>query len=121
MYTCPLPHTEPTLTIENLTNAMDTVLDVNDVAYCFDIPFSKRWEIEVTHPNVVDRRQVLFRYYITRHPAPTWLQVADAMWEGKDTALFKVNSLYLRGKTCTYNYVCFAYVATLFTMATAIK
>ena len=68
-----------------------------------DIPRSKSSEIASTLPNIADRRPELSRYYITHHPTPTWLQVADAMWVmQQDTVLSKVNSLYLRGKTCTH-------------------
>ena len=73
------------------------------VAAWLDIPRSKSSEIESTHRNIADRRRELSTYYITQHPTPTWLQVANAMWRMQvDTGLSKVNSLYFRGKTCTH-------------------
>ena len=76
---------------------------MDSVADWLDIPRSKQREIASTHPNIADRRRGLSTYYVTHHPTPSWLQVADAMWEEQqDTALLQVNSLYLRGKTCTH-------------------
>ena len=75
----------------------------NDVTALLGIPFSKWREIKNTLPNIADRRRGLSTYYVTHHPTPSWLHVADVMWEEQeDTALLKVNSLYLRGKTCSH-------------------
>ena len=105
VYACPPPHTEPTLTINNITHVLESVrdMDMDRVAVYLGIPHSKRSEIEMTHPNLADRRPELSRYYITHHPTPSWLHITTAMWGARqNTALLKVNSLYLRGKTCTH-------------------
>ena len=91
-------------------------MDLDGVAIGLDIPESKQREIKSTLPNIADRRRELSTYYVTHHPTPSWLQVANAMWKmEQDTALFKVNNLYLRGKTCTHVW---CIISSLVAMAT---
>ena len=101
------PCTEPTLTVQNLTNVMKSV---RDVTQWFDIPHSKLREIKMNHPNVTDFRQELFRYYINHRPGASWLQMADTAWVfNEDAVLDMINRSYLKGNTCSNLYGIYCY------------
>ena len=110
---CPPPHTEPTLTIKNLSNVLEGVMNVGDVAFRLGIPDSKRREMRQNNPNKRDHCQEVARYYVTQGPGATWLGVADALWRYEDYApLETVNKVYIRGKTCAITIVSYHGIKT---------
>ena len=92
-----IPHTEPTLTLENLTSLLG-IKDMDSVAIWLHIPDSKQWEMEQQYRSVPQRKQAYSEYWLTHHPSPSWLVVADAlyMWEEHE-ALEVLQKMYLKG------------------------
>ena len=103
--TCP-PHTELSLTEDNLTSLLEGVKDldiVGGLAYYLHIPSSKQSEIHSQYNSVPQQRQEYSRYWITHHPSPSWLVVANAVhMTGECVALEVLQKFYLKGEhTCT--------------------
>ena len=89
---------EPTLTIANLTTALEEV-ELRDLGDILNVPESRR---RATKEAVIDE-------FIQNHPAPSWRLVADNLYtlrRGKyHTALQNVKRKYLKGEEvllCTH-------------------
>ena len=91
-------HPEPSLTLDNLTSVLDGVENMDRVATWLQIPQSKQDELRRQY----DRQQIkraLSAYFMSHHPAPSWLIVADALWMTKNHgALEVVQKLYFKGE-----------------------
>ena len=97
-------HTEPTLTVDNLTAVLDSVQE--DIDYVIDdlhIPLSEQDKFEQQY----DSGQVNTAradYIIDHHPSPSWTLVADALWFCRAAgALEMVQKLYLKGEPCAHS------------------
>ena len=101
MSTSPHMHTESTLTLDNLTSVLDGVERYLDsVAVWLHITFSKREELQQQY-GWEQRRRAYSTYFITKHPSPSWILVANALWESRELgALEVVQKLYLKGESC---------------------
>ena len=100
-------HTEPTLTVDNLTVVLNSVQDdMNYVLSYLHIPSSKQEQLQQQY----SRGQVNTAradYIIDRHPAPSWTLVANALWYWTAAgALEIVQKLYLKGETCVHSSTC---------------
>ena len=97
-------HPEPSLTLDNLTCVLDGVENMYRVGYRLHIPRSKRGELEQQY----DRQQIkraFSVYFMSHHPAPSWLIIANALWQvGEHGALEVVQKLYLKGELCADSY-----------------
>ena len=96
-------HPEPSLTLDNLTSVFDGVENmdgISGVAAWLHIPDSKQDELQQQY----DRQQIkraFSAYFMSHHPAPSWLIVANALWRTKQHgALEVVQKLYLKGDIC---------------------
>ena len=97
-------HTEPSLTLDTLSNILDSVQDLGDnVGSWLQILDSKREKLERQY----DRRQLPRAYstvFLTDNPSPSWSTVAHALWEaGELGALEVVQKLYLKGEPCAHS------------------
>ena len=94
-------HPELSLTLDNLTSVLDGVGDMGSIRAWLHIPYSKQCELEQQY----DRQQIkraFSVYFMTHHPAPSWLIIANALWRIKEHgALEVVQKLYLKGELCT--------------------
>ena len=92
-------HPEPSLTLDNLTSVLDEVENMDGVADWLHIPRSKRGKLKQQY----DRQQIkraFSAYFMSHHPAPSWLIIANALWEKEHGALEVVQKLYLKGEPC---------------------
>ena len=94
-------HPEPSLTLDNLTSVLDGVVkNMGGVAAWLQIPDSKRDELQQQY----DRQRIkraFSAYFMSHHPAPSWLIVANALWIRDNLgALEVVQKLYLKGELC---------------------
>ena len=72
--------TDPTLTLTSLTQLMSSVEDWYMFHIWLDIPLS----IYNEHSDEAQSVQVLCEWYITHHPAPSWLHVANALYRCRE-------------------------------------
>ena len=93
-------HPEPSLTLDNLTSVFDGVGDMDSVGAWLQISGSKQGELQQQY----DRQQIkraFSVYFMSHHPAPSWLIIANALFEtGEHGALEVVQKLYLKGELC---------------------
>ena len=93
-------HPEPSLTLDNLTSVLDGAEDMDGVGTWLHIPLSKQGELQQQY----DRQQIkraFSVYFMSHHPAPSWLIIANALWEEEEPgALEVVQKLYLKGEPC---------------------
>ena len=97
-------HTEPTLTVDNLTVVLNSVQDdMNYVLSYLHIPSSKQEQLQQQY----SRGQVNTAradYIIDHHPAPSWTVIANALWYWTAAgALEIVQKLYLKGEPCVHS------------------
>ena len=77
------PPTDPTLTLTSLTQLLGSVENWLWFCYCLNIPDSVRRKHR-------DDVQGLCEWYLTHHPAPSWLHVATALYSGKEHDVLEV-------------------------------
>ena len=95
----PPPHTEPTFIMDNLSNVIKGVQDLDCVASLLYIPRLKRIEIRRKNPSNHDLYREVVTYCITHLPGASWLGVAEALWWTHEYAPLEIiNKLFLRGK-----------------------
>ena len=97
-------HTEPTLTVDNLTAVLDSVQEyMNIVIDDLHIPDSKQRQLQQQY----DSGQVntaRAEYIIRYHPSPSWTIIANALWYYREAgALEMVQKLYLKGESCAHS------------------
>ena len=94
-------HPEPSLTLDNLTSVFDGVVkNMDDVGAWLHIPFSKQHELQQQYGRQQIRRAFSV-YFMSHHPAPSWLIIANALWQAREHgALEVVHKLYLKGESC---------------------
>ena len=76
------PPTDPTLTLTSLTQLLGSVED-------WDL-FSAWLNISVSVYRKHYEPQRLCEWYLTHHPAPSWLQVADALYSRGEHDILEV-------------------------------
>ena len=63
------------------------------------IPGSKRREMEQQYRSVPQRKQAHWEWWLTHHPSPTWVLVANALYMlDEHGALEVLQKMYLKGK-----------------------
>ena len=96
---CPPPHTEPTLTLDNLTTVMDGVQDINNFADWLQIPESKRYQIQQQYDSVPRRKRAYMDCWLTHHPLPSWKMVSISLWDAAELGVLElVQKLYFKGE-----------------------
>ena len=79
------PPTDPTLTLTSLTQLLGSVEDWLGFSYWLDIPRS----VYRKHSRET-RVQVSCEWYLTHHPAPSWLHVATALYGCREHDVLEV-------------------------------
>ena len=98
-------HTEPTLTLTNVTAIMENVQKWEIVTSYIDIPYSKYDELKKQNPTTAQCKQACWDYWLNHHPAPSWRGVASALYGCYEHgALEGLQMKYLKGK-CAYVYI----------------
>ena len=77
------PPTDPTLTLTSLTQLLGSVEDWYRFSACLDIPGS-------VYRKHHDDVQGLREWYLTHHPAPSWLHVATALYSSGEHDVLEV-------------------------------
>ena len=69
------------------------------VTFYLHIPFSKQSEIQSQYSSITQHRQEYCRYWLTYHPSPSWLVVANALYmTDEHGALEVLQKFYLKGE-----------------------
>ena len=69
------------------------------MAMWLHIPYSKHREMRVQYRSVSQRKQAYLEYWLTHHPSPSWLVVANALYKRYEHGALKVlQKVYLKGK-----------------------
>lgn len=76
----PICFSDDTLTNINLFSSLDGVTDWYSLGVWLRVPDSKQNEIKTTHKTEVQRLESLVMYYLNHHPAPSWREVAHALY-----------------------------------------
>ena len=98
-------HTEPTLTLTNVTAIMEHVQKWEYVAHVIDIPYNKRDELKKQNPTTAQHKQACLYYWLSHHPAPSWRRLANALYVVREHGALEVLQVkYLKGK-CAYMYI----------------
>jgi len=74
------PKPEATLTIANLSSALEEVEEWDDLAYSLGISDQLQREIEKKYSNDTQYKQAMLEEWWNHHPAPSWRLVADALY-----------------------------------------
>jgi len=106
LYLCFALQIEATLTIANLTSALEEVVDWDDLVRSLDVPFQIRTEIEEKYSSVTQRKQAMLEEWRNTTPAPSWMAIANALYRvyidgdyGKYHKVFQlVKEKYLKSK-----------------------
>ena len=77
------PPTDPTLTLTSLTQLLGSVEDWSLFSILLDIPFS-------VYRKHRDDVQGLCEWYLTHHPAPSWLHVATTLYRREEHDVLEV-------------------------------
>ena len=93
-------HPEPSLTLDNLTSVLDGVVNIVSVANWLQIPDSKQVQLHQQY-DMQQIKRAFSVYFMSHHPAPSWLVIANALWQAEEHgALEVVQKLYLKGEPC---------------------
>ena len=86
---------EPSLTLENILNALAHVKDLSRVLL---IPDSEVEEMEQLYPDLSQRQSALIQNFLDGHPAPSWELMCYMLYvEGEYEVLENVQNKYLKG------------------------
>ena len=90
-------HTEPTLTVDNLTTVLDSVqMNMYFVTRWLGIPRSQVDELQQQYKGQISRGYA--EYFIINNVAPSWTTVANALWLNWETGSLKIVQVYLKGE-----------------------
>ena len=99
-------NTDSSLSLHNLNTALGTLPpeELEDFGRRgLDIPWSQWRQIESQYRTAGERQSTLLQTYLTSHPAPSWQQVATALYEWRlHAVLERVQTMFPSGKmTCS--------------------
>lgn len=83
-------HTDPSLTLSNLTLALESLPDTQWKAFgeMIEMPESTLKELESQFNTDKERKMELLSIYVT-HPEPTWEHVSDALYRMRDVECYR--------------------------------
>ena len=86
---------EPSLTLENVLNALAQVKDLGRVLL---IPYSKVEEMKQLYPDLSQWQSALIQFWLDGHPAPSWELICFGLyWEKEYKVLENIQNKYLKG------------------------
>ena len=89
---------DPTLTVENVTEVMGKVGDWERVGEWLDVPYSKLQEIKQLSTSDREKSQSLGRYWVTNAPGASWERLGHALYyKGEETAAAMVKQYLPKG------------------------
>ena len=89
---------DPTLTVEDVTEVMGEVGDWEGVGIELKIPDSKLLEIKQLSTSGREKSQSLGRYWVTTAPRASWEMLGDALYnKGEETALAMMKQYLPKG------------------------
>ena len=92
-------HTDPTLTLYNVTAIMKDVRQWDDVAAWIGIPYDKRDELQRQNLTTDLRKQAYWDYWLHHHPSPSWRILAGALYFWREHGALEVLQMnYLKGE-----------------------
>ena len=98
-------HTDPTLTLNNVTAIMKDVQLWEGVAYWIGIPLSKRVELKGQNPTIDQHKQAYWDYWLHHHPAPSWRILAGGLYFRQEHGALEVLQMsYLKGEYTHISY-----------------
>ena len=90
---------DPSLTTDNLSEALRDVTNMGRLKIWLDTPDSKKEEIWSARQTVGQRREGLVDVYINSHPCPSWESVTRALGQcGHTNQVEKVTTKYVEGE-----------------------
>ena len=92
--------TDPSLTLTNLTQLLEDVLDLYNVTDDLDIPYSVYISIDTQQPSESERMKAYWEWYLNNHPCPSWHHIANALYMNEEHGVLEVlKSRYLKGES----------------------
>jgi len=89
---------DPTLTVENVTEVMGEVGDWEGVGYELRVPHSKLQEIKQLSTSDREKSQSLGRYWVNTALGTSWERLSNALYvEGEETAAAMVKQYLPKG------------------------
>ena len=89
---------DPTLTVENVTEVMGEVGNWERVGCELGVPHSKRQEIKQLSTSDREKSQSLGRYWVTNAPGASWEELGNALYKnGEETAAAMVKQYLPKG------------------------
>ena len=73
-------HSESTLTLTNLCNALAEVRDWDDLGAWLNIPYFKLQQIKWQHRDPAEAKEEILKVFLAQHPAPSWATVTEALY-----------------------------------------
>ena len=73
-------HSESTLTLTNLCNALAEVKDWDHLSVWLNVPDSKRLLIKRQHRDPAEAKEEMLKVFLAQHPAPSWATVTEALY-----------------------------------------
>ncbi len=91
--------TDDTLTLANLTQLLNNVEHWDIFRRYLHIPDSKYKALKQQHPDGAQWKKAVCVWYLTHHPAPSWSDVAIALYFSAEHAVLDVLRMhYLKGQ-----------------------
>ena len=87
---------DPTLTVEAVAAALQTVRYWWGVAVELGVPGSIRHSITASHSTAEEQKKALAEYFISTLPAPSWSTLAGALYFWEDEAALQAVSSHLQ-------------------------
>ena len=87
---------DPTLTVEAVAAALQTVKEWWRIAEWLEVPYSIQHSIRASHSTDGERKKALAEYFINTLPAPSWRSLAGALSCCEDTAALQAVSSHLQ-------------------------
>jgi len=86
---------DPTLTVENVTEVMGEVGDWERVGYVLRVPHSKRQEIKQLSTSEREKSRSLGRYWVTTAPGASWEVLGRAFYMHREETTLVMVKQYL--------------------------
>ena len=87
---------DPTLTVEAVAAALQTVGDWRGVALWLEVPDSIRYSIRDSHSTAEEQKKALAQYFTSTLPAASWSLLAGALYWCKEEAVLQAVSSHLQ-------------------------
>ena len=80
-YYCSLVHVDPTLTAENVSTALATIVDTEKLGKALLVPPSKIGDIQLQRSTAAQKRKALIDYFIKYSEFASWTELANSLYQ----------------------------------------